>query len=189
MTLPQHLAELKRRDQPPGYHLDLAFGDAADPGAAVQVSQELVPCFALPEAKSGIAKGGKQESGWREGVELVNGFLKLRQTGEADEYGTPLEEPKLFVDHSCVNTIKEFNNYRAPSAARTGNLRNLREAAQPFDDHALDAIRYALMHIYKLGCRSRLSDVYNLADLAVATSTFAEGSSGGYFSMSSMEQF
>jgi hypothetical protein len=193
LILSQHLDILKHREQPPGYHLDLAFGDAADPGAAIEVSNHLVACFALPEAKSGVVAGGKAESGWREGVELVNSFLKLNQTGVSDEYGTPLEEPRLFVDHSCINTIKEFNNYRAPSTVGRV-LRNPREDAQRYDDHALDAIRYALMHIYKLGCRSSLGDVYTLEDLATPTGTFAVGtsgeeSSGGYFSSSSLEQF
>jgi hypothetical protein len=198
LTLPQHIEILKNREQPPGYHLDLAFGDAADPGAAIEVSQSLVACYALPEAKSGVQKGGKSESGWREGVELVNGFLKLRQTGVIDEYGTPLEEPKLFVDHSCVNTIREFNNYRAPSSVGRV-LRNPREDAQKYDDHTLDAIRYALMHIYKLGARHKLSDVYTMSSLATENTAFStvggsvqaygDTSHSGYFTMSDMEHF
>jgi hypothetical protein len=188
LTLPEHILQLKNREQPEGYKIDLAFGDAADPGAAIQISQELAPCFALPEAKSGVEQKGKMESGWREGVTLVNTFLKLRQVGESDEFGTPLEEPKLFVDHSCINTIREFNNYRAPSTVGKV-LRNPREAAQAYDDHALDAIRYALMHIYKLGCRARLSDVYTVQDLLVPQGTFSPTSSGGYFSMSDLEHF
>jgi phage terminase large subunit len=197
LTLPQHLEVIKQRENPPGYHLDLAFADAADPGSAIEVSQHLVQCYALPEAKSGVTKGGKQESGWREGVDLVNSFLKLRQTGEADEFGTPLEVPKLFVDHSCTNTIREFNNYRAPSTVGRV-LRNPREDAQKYDDHALDAIRYALMHIFKLGARHRLSEVYTMSDFATHTSeasafselaSFAPGSESGYFSMADLEQF
>jgi len=42
--------QLKAREQPFGYHLDLAFGDAADPEAAATISQKLVPCYAMPEA-------------------------------------------------------------------------------------------------------------------------------------------
>lgn len=202
LTLPQHIEILKQRDQPPGYHLDLAFGDAADPGAAIYVSTNLVMCYALPEAKSGVQKGGRSESGWREGVELVNQFLKLRQVGEADEFGTPLEEPKLWIDHSCVNTIREFNNYRAPSSVGRV-LRNPREDAQKYDDHALDAIRYALMHLYKLGANSKLSDVYTSQaasapnTLASATAIdaittgirpeYALNDSGTFFTMESLE--
>jgi|SRR6185369_6007819 len=190
LTLDQHLEIIKNREQPEGYRLDLAFGDAADPGAAITVSTKLVPCFAMPEAKSGIEKAGRSESGWREGVELVNSFLKMRQIGEADEYGTPLEAPKLTVDHSCINTIREFNNYRTAGLTRSSD-RNPREAAQAFDDHALDAIRYALMHLYKLGCRGSLADVYSVEDFITAPGTFtgsAEGTSG-YFNMSDLEHF
>lgn len=197
MRLEEHIEILKKRPQPPGYHLDLAFGDAADPGAAITVSEKLVPCFALPEAKSGVVNKGTTQSGWREGVDLVNGFLKLRQVGEADEYGTPLEEPRLFVDHSCVNTIREFNNYRAPSTVgRT--LRNPREDAQKYDDHALDALRYALMHLFKLGCTRSISEVYDATDLSSSVSHvdfgvteeglfLPVGTEGGYFTMSSLE--
>jgi hypothetical protein len=188
LMLGEHIEILKNREQPPGYHLDLAFGDAADPGAAIQVSRDLVPCYALPEAKSGVEKSGKQESGWREGVTLVNSFLKPVQIGEADEYGTPLEEPRLFVDHSCINTIREFNNYRAPSSVGRV-LRNPREDAQRYDDHALDAIRYALMHLYKLGAAHRLSEVYSPADLEPANGTFSMNSESGYFSMADLENF
>jgi hypothetical protein len=194
LNLGAHLAILKQRENPPGYHLDLAFGDSADPGAAIEVSQQLVPCYALPEAKSGTQKG-KAESGWREGVTLVNEFLKPVQIGELDEYGTPKEEPRLFVDHSCVNTIREFNNYRAPSSVGRV-LRNPREDAQKYDDHALDAIRYALMHLYKLGVRnSRLSDVYTIQSIEVEPGTFAPlldgggSQSSGYFTMAELEVF
>jgi hypothetical protein len=203
LTLPEHLRLLSQRENPPGYHLDLAFGDAADPGAAIEVANFFkIGCFALPEAKSGTTEGGRQESGWREGVDLVNSFLKLRQVGEQDEYGTPKEEPALFVDHSCVNTIREFNNYRAPSTVGRV-LRNPREDAQKYDDHTLDAIRYALMHIFKLGCRSRLSDVYVRTDSGlVVPSSFANATAfsavggpsgaddnGSFFSMDRLERF
>lgn len=146
--LSDHLNILREREQPPGYHLDLCFGDAADPEAASEVSRDFAPCIAMPQAKEN----------WRDGVNLVKSFLKLRQTGVIDEYDTPLEEPKLFIDHSCMNTIREFNNYKAPESPRGRNQRSPREAAQQYDDHALDAIRYALMHIYKLGATHHLAD-------------------------------
>lgn len=151
LTLDQHLELLKTREQPEGYKINLCTGDAADPEAIQTVSTKFAPCIGDPMAKSN----------WRRGVELVNGFLKTRQIGEADEYGTPLEEPGLFIDNSCVNTIREFNNYRAPN---TSSDRNPREDAQKFDDHALDALRYALMHLYVLGANTHLSDIYKSTD-------------------------
>lgn len=145
--LPDHIRMLKEREQPEGYHLDLAFGDAADPEAAEYVSINLVGCIALPDAKKN----------WREGIDEMNKYLKVQETGSYDEYERPLEEPSLFVDHSCTNTIREFNNYRTPD---TASDKNPREAAKPFDDHALDALRYGLMHI-KLGAGSQLAAVYS----------------------------
>ena len=77
---------------------------------------------------------------------------------DEDEYGTPAEPvPALFVDPSCTNLIKEFNNYKAPE--NTKGL-NVLEAGVKQDDHALDALRYGLMHIFKLGA------IYSLADVA-----------------------
>jgi hypothetical protein len=152
MRLEEALAEMKQRECPPGYHMDCAFGDAADPEAVATVNQFYGPCFALPEAKLN----------WRAGVDLVKRFLKLREVGELDEYGTPKMMPKLFVDHSCVNFIREINNYRTvknlSSATRESGATS---AAQKQDDHTLDALRYGLVHLYELGCNSHLTDVYN----------------------------
>jgi hypothetical protein len=147
MTLEEHLAILKNRPQPPGYRIDMAFGDAADPEAAAYVTQHFVPCLAEPDAKKN----------WREGIDLVKTFMKMRQIGEADEYGTPLEAPKFFVHFNCKNMIREFNNYRA---AEGTSAKNAKEIAQGVDDHTLDALRYGLMHIFKLGAKHHLSEVY-----------------------------
>jgi hypothetical protein len=159
MTLEEHLNILKSRDNPEGYRLDLTFGDAADPEAAIYISEHFAPCVALAEAKAN----------WREGIDLVKVFLKMRPASDSTDltemvtfldlaYAESLEQPSLFIDHSCKNTIREFNGYRAPSSRL---LVNPREAAQKFDDHALDALRYGLMHVFKLGCDTHLSDVYD----------------------------
>lgn len=151
--LGEHIRIIKQRDQPEGYHLDLAYGDAADPAAALYVSQQLVGCWALPEAKEN----------WRQGIDLVKTFLMPRDvilpdgsTMYEDEYGTPAQEPWLTIDPSCINTIREFNNYRAVDSRPEINPR---EAAKRFDDHALDALRYGLMHRFQLGLHSHLADV------------------------------
>jgi len=169
LQLAEHLKILKNREQPPGYHLDLAYGDAADPAAAITVSQQLVGCWALPEAKEN----------WRQGVDLVKNFLKARDvydsSGElvvCDEYGTPQQEPWLYVDPSCMNTIREFNNYRKADSRPEVNPR---EASKKFDDHALDAIRYGLMHRFELGCHTHLSEVYQENSVADVSSFFADG--------------
>lgn len=144
--LTEHIRMMKERPQPPGYKISGCFGDAADPEAAMVVSQLLAPCLAMPEAKTN----------WRQGIDRVKLFLKEYQIGEQDEYGTPLTAPKLFVDHSCTNTLREFSNYRAaPGTAG----RNPKEIAQNIDDHAMDALRYGLVHLFELGARHHLADV------------------------------
>jgi hypothetical protein len=148
--LEQHVEYLRNREQPNGYHLDLGFGDGADPEAASYLTQHFVPTWALPEAKEN----------WREGIDLVKTFLRLHEVGVLDEFGTPFELPKLFVSPNCPYTIKEFNNYRAVDEPKS----NLREssttsAALKVNDHCMDAIRYALVHIFKLGCTVHLEDV------------------------------
>lgn len=160
MRLKDFLNKMKARKQPEGYRIDLCFGDSASPEAVVSVSQDFSPCYADPRAKMGTNEGGR-ESGWQEGVELVQGFLKPQQVDE-DEYGTPIEEPWLIVDHSCVNTIREFNNYRVVDSVKE---RNPREAALQKDNHALDAIRYGMMHVFKLGATESLGSVIFAADL------------------------
>lgn len=176
--LNDHMDIMSRRAQPPGYKVTLMFGDAADPEATLAVAERMkVGCYALPESKSN----------WRQGVDLVKSFLKMRQVGEVDEYGTPREEPWLFVDHSCTNTIREFNNYRAPSSVGRV-LRNPREDAQKYDDHALDALRYGLMHIFVLGCTHSLSEVYRSSDFEESNKVF-EGDGDTYFSMADLETF
>ena len=184
LQLAEHIALMRNLPEPEGYHLDLAFGDAADPEACVAISQNLVPAFAEPEAKKN----------WREGIDLVKSFLKLQDVLSpagnlvvTDEHGTPLKRPKLFVDHSCKNLIFEFNNYRAPD---TRPEQNVREQAKKHADHALDALRYGLMHIVKLGCNSRLTDLYqglNDPNESRFGDMLEPSGDGGFFDWDSLE--
>jgi hypothetical protein len=165
-TLPEHINILKNREQPEGYHLDMAFGDAADPEAAITVSISLVPCLAMPQAKEN----------WREGIDLVRGFMKERPSSLViDEFGTPAPgEVALTVDFSCKNTIHEFNNYKAPGSIKG---RNVPEMSNKVEDHSMDAIRYGLVHIFKFGAgSSSLAEVYG-TDAGTSSSA---GNSGGF---------
>lgn len=168
--LEDHLLEMAAREQPPGYKIDCTFGDAADPEATMTVNMKFAPCISEPAAKTN----------WRQGINLVKGFLKPRPVGVADEYGTPLEEPGLVISPNCPNLIKEFNNYRAPDRV----VSSIREsgagsAAYKQDDHALDALRYGLVHIYELGVQRHLEEVYSLTELN------SSAPSGGYFTTKS----
>lgn len=155
-TTAEHINILKNRDHPEGYHLDLAFGDPADPETAATISRDFVPCVVMPEVKS--------EYTWKNGIDLMREFMKPVSPGGAsglivvDEYGTPApDRPRYFVDHSCRNVIREHNNYRSKEPVKG---QNVPEFGTKMDDHTLDAIRYGLLYIYKLGCISSLADVY-----------------------------
>jgi hypothetical protein len=158
------LDELRTRTQPAGYKINLCFGDAADPEAVATVCAKFAPCIADPKSKDN----------WREGIDLVKSFLRTQVVGTADEYGTPDERPWLTVDPSCGDIIREFNNYRAASGATGNKPRNPREDAQKYDDHALDALRYGLMHIFKLGATMSLSSVVDRREITQIPET-------GYF--------
>jgi len=153
VTIEGFIGELKSRIQPSGYVVTLMFGDAASPAAVAEICQKMGPCIANPKSKDD----------WREGIDLVTGFLKVREVS-SDEFGTPQYEPWLYVDHSCRNLIREFNNYRADTN-RTSKPRNAKELGYKNDDHGLDALRYGLMHIFKLGVTMRLSDIYSPMDM------------------------
>jgi hypothetical protein len=134
------------------------------------ISELLVPCIALPEAKEN----------WRDGIDLMKQFLKLIPTGVViDDIGTPgPDRPRYFVDHSCKYHIKEMNNYRAPQGRMD---RNAREAGEKQEDHTIDAMRYALVHIFKLGCTHHLDTIYSSTELD--TKGIPDDSDAGYFSM------
>lgn len=199
----KHINFIKNgRENPKGYHLDMAFADAADPEAVAKVSQLLVPCWADPRAKSGSqtqeAEGGRAQSGWREGIDLVRSFLE-REVGE-DEFGGPIYGPAFFVDYNCINTISEFNNYRAPEGH---DGKNAPEGDNKSKNHATDAIRYGLMHKFKLGATYSLGDAlehndrgkpeaetyerFDESDLELVGSTVGASDEGsgteGYFTM------
>ena len=83
----------------------------------------------------------------------------------------------MLVDFSCTNVIAEFNNYKAKKPA-SGN--NVPEMGQKQKDHALDALRYGLMHVFKLGATHHLSDVMAgpLASPLATAGTFTSTMSG-----------
>jgi hypothetical protein len=155
-TLQEHIRLLKEREDPQGYHLDLCFGDAADPEAAATISQYFAPCITDPMAKAN----------WRQGVDLVKTKLKKYDTGvEIDEFGTPGEEPHFFLDYSCINTKRQFLMYRAKDGLDKNSA--LKESgtnsvAVKTDDDCLDAIRYGLMHVFELGATHHLADLAEL---------------------------
>ena len=186
--LAEHIRLLKQRENPFGYHLDLAFGDAADPEAALYVSQNYVQCVADPLAKQN----------WREGIDLVKTWMKPRDTGlTIDEYGTPYMKPKFFVDPTCTNTIREHAAYRAPEEVKS-NAREAgpQSAAQKLDDHTCDAIRYGMMHVFKLSANVHLrqlaqsNPVYEIQEKEQSETSLSADvpAEGGIFTTAGMDR-
>lgn len=69
------------------------------------------------------------------GIECVRKFLQSSGDGK----------PRLYVMSHCVNLIREFRSYHwAPTTGTDNRERNAQDAPQPFDDHALDALRYVI---------------------------------------------
>jgi hypothetical protein len=150
-TLDEHVAERWRTlANPAGYRLDLGFGDHADPEACKRLSRELrvCPTISAPEAKEN----------WRDGVEVVRWLLTPVETGEVNEFGKPEMRPKLFVDRTCKGVIKEFNNYRAKPEPNTLTA-DVPDKPVKKNDHRMDAIRYGLMHVFRLGASVHMKDL------------------------------
>lgn len=174
-TLVDHINIMKNRPQPDGYRLDMAFADAADPEGVVTLNRKLVHSVADQASKAN----------WREGVDLIRNLLKHKQLNETND--GIIVSSRLFVDRSCSNLIREFQNYKAN---RPNKGRNVAECAVNQDDHALDALRYGLMHVMRLGYGESFDAVYNLnkpvhetqvGNAAQLSSFYYEDRSEGYF--------
>jgi len=68
------------------------------------------------------------------GIDRVNEALQLRPNGK----------PRFYVCRSCQNLIREFYEYRYPDN-RDG--KPTKEEPLKVNDHAMDALRYLIMHI------------------------------------------
>jgi hypothetical protein len=156
-TLLDVAAELLTQEQPDGYHVDLCFGDPADPEAVATMARALgIQVYAPKNLKSDYT--------WMDGINLMRQFMKPdRQVGE-DEYGTPEYESSFFVDPRCTPMIKELSNYRSKAPVKG---QNVPELGNKVEDHTIDAMRYALLCIFKLGILYSLSDVMDLTPMAV----------------------
>jgi hypothetical protein len=114
----------------------------------------------MPEVKSDYT--------WRDGIDEIRRFMKPIPPGigdtiiVVDEFGTPApDQPRFFVDNSCTTWIKEANNYRSKEPVKG---QNVPEFGAKMDDHGLDAMRYALLYLFKLGVTSSLADIYGVSN-------------------------
>ena len=149
-TLEWHINTIKERINPPGYRLDGAFGDAADPEAVEYVSQHLIHCQADPDSKQ-----------WMPGIRLMKAALKMQHDGTSfDEYERPVEGPRYHVDPSCQAHISEMTGYRARQGVKANEFTGAGVVDKNCDDHTIDAIRYAFMHLWSVGVQHHLDEVY-----------------------------
>lgn len=77
------------------------------------------------------------------GLNRVREFLKP-QFSRRNPINNTVPSPKLFVFKNCVNLITEFPAYQWRKMRSLGS-RNQPEQPRDFKDHALDALRYAIM--------------------------------------------
>ena len=150
-TLNDTIRALKDRDNPEGYHIANSFGDAGDPDAIETICQEWAPCIG----------DGKAKDDWKQGIFHMKRFLKVRKDNL----------PGILFDPRCYDTLKEIPNYRSGSKNTKGII--VTEKPVKKDDHAVDAIRYGLNHLFVLGATSHLEDVMDAYNVS-ATGTESE---------------
>jgi hypothetical protein len=161
-TIPDVAAEILAQDKPEGYRIDMAFGDPADPEAVVMMSKHLGVSVWAP-------KSLKQDYTWLDGIMLWRQFMKQDREIGTDEYGTPEYESSFFVDPRCRPMIKELSNYRSKAPVKGGNVPEL---GQKIQDHTIDALRYALICLFKIGANAHLEeDMVSGSNLVVSDST------------------
>jgi hypothetical protein len=134
-----HAKELAVRKQPEGFSIECGYGDAGDPEAVEQISEYYTPTIAEDDAK-----------------ERTKGIMEVRDFLESD---------RILIDPSCVNTIKEFENHRMKRSSDRAQAEDPKDEPMKKHDHALDAIRYFIMHYFVLGVGKHLEDLFDEEDL------------------------
>lgn len=107
----------------------LLYGDPEDPGA----TNTLANAFHLkPQSNTGGLLSTR--------IELIRKAL-MPQPFELPD-GHPEKLPKLWVDRTCVNTIREMNDYRYPETKEEAAAKGQETAEKPLkaDDHAPEAL-------------------------------------------------
>ena len=134
---------LKERDNPADFHVDAIF---PDPRGADEIAV-MTPIL----GRMGTGDEREMVVPWKQGVEAVKRYLKPQEDGI----------PKLKVDRSCTELIRQMTTLRAPDD--TGREKNPREGQRDYDDHGPDALRYFFSQHFVLGLgANRLSDVYDM---------------------------
>lgn len=127
--------QLRARPNPQGFHVDGRMGDPRGADENATLALQLGGIVARPVP-------------WIQGIESVKRWLKLQPDGK----------PKLFIDRSCTELIRQLEQLRVPNEREN---KNVREGQHDYDDHGPDALRYFFNEFFVLGMGSSLSDVYS----------------------------
>jgi hypothetical protein len=133
----EHGQILRERPNPEGFHVNGMFADPRGADAIATLTIILGPLLARPVP-------------WETGIEAVKRHLKLQPNGE----------PKLYIDPSCSETIRQMESLRRPDEKEG---KNPKEGQHDYDDHGPDALRYFFNEYFVLGGAGRLSDLYDRA--------------------------
>lgn len=145
-----HAKELRRRDNPDGWHLNGIFADPADPDAVATLNMYLGATYA-------------RRVGVLQGIEAVKVLLKPNTENEG--------RPRLFIDIHCENLIREMYTLHMAENRKPGSTNN-KEEQHKFDDHAADALRYFASEMYVLGAGNSLADVYKYTEDGAGSETY-----------------
>jgi hypothetical protein len=144
----EHARILKERESPDGYHVDAIY---ADPRGADEIAT-MTPLVGYISAESANA-------GWSQGIEAIKRALKLQPDGS----------PKLYIDASCTELIRQMQALRAKDVTEG---KNAKPGQHDYDDHGPDGLRYFFTEYFVLGGNAHLSDVYDAPVRASEAETF-----------------
>ena len=135
-TTTEHALQLMARENPYGYHVDGRFGGTADANEHATIGAVMGPVIS-------------RVTPWIHGIEAVKRAMKIQNNGK----------PRLFIDRSCTELIRQLENLRTPDE-RVG--RNAKEGQHDYDDHGPDALRYFFNEKFVWGYHAGgLSAVYS----------------------------
>jgi hypothetical protein len=143
-TIGHHMNELKQRSNPEGFKIDCGFGDPARPEYIEEVGSTYCAMQALPDSND-----------FQQGTTIIQEYLNPQWCSK----------PHLTVDPACMETVREFINYRWPREnidngdSQAPRVTKGKPAKQ--SDHALDPIRYGLVSLEVLGAKHHLSELYS----------------------------
>jgi len=142
----EHGQILMARLNPEGFRVDGRFGDPRGADSAANLELIVGPIFS-------------QDIVSETGIEYIKRWLKVQDN----------RKPKLFIDPSCVNLIRQMEQLHYVEEKEG---RNPVEGQHKHDDHCPDALRYFFGQYFFLGAGSSLSDVYSPDQRKSEASTF-----------------